>query len=153
MCIALAGNISQRVIHFVMSTTLTLSCVSITAFFFGFFADLALNYLSRRFDWKVGLAEYFAKHRALEAAFIAGGLVLLSMWIGLMLWGGNPNKPHTALFLFVFGAAIDNIFRFGHIMPTLDKMYVALSPPESMFWAGGPLTATFLIAKYFVRGC
>jgi hypothetical protein len=112
---------------------------SMSAFTVGFFADLALNYLTTTQDWKVGLKGYFKKHGVMESAFIAAAIMYASMWVGFTLHGVVTPQMDQGVFIFVFGLIIDNLFRFGNLMPSLECMYNALSIPTSMFWAGGPL--------------
>jgi hypothetical protein len=121
-----------------------------TTFFFGAVADLLLNYITQNVligdPW--GLRSYFERHGIAEAMCIAGGLMYVTMWLGLKLWG-NPNQPKTTLFLFVFGAVVDFVlFRQGRMMPSLDGMYTAMSAPVSMAWAGGPLVMAYGLARF-----
>lgn len=126
--------------------------VETTAFFIGFFADLLLNYLTRTFKWNVGLLDYFKLHKTIESAFIAAGLMFLSMWIGLRVFRVTTLDPkYLAVFIFLYGCVIDNFFRYFHWMPTLNGMYEAMTPIRTMFWAGGPLLASLLVWQNVTR--
>lgn len=129
--------------------SITVQDAAVGAFVFGSIADLSLNYITR-FDAfpDVGLRKYFKRHGVFEAMFIAGGLMFASTYIGLLLRPGNPTRDGGVLYLFVYGALIDILFREWHLMPTLDGMYDVLRPSTSMLWAGGPLAASYMITKY-----
>lgn len=129
----------------------------VAGFIVGFVGDLLLNVMTQKLKiLDAGLIDYFPRHKTLEAAFIAGGLVAFTVYIALQLWEkviirktvSETKHLYTIAYLFIFGAIFDNFFRFFHLMPTLDGMYEALSPPVSMFFAGGPLVASYLLALF-----
>lgn len=78
---------------------------------------------------------------------IAAGLMFITMFVGLWMWGGNIGREKTALYLFVYASLVDQAFRHLRIMPTLDGMYEALDPVTSMFWAGGPIAFSYVLAS------
>lgn len=136
------------------------AAIAVSGFAVGFVGDALLNVAVTRvrvFD--AGLREYFPRHGALEAMFIAGGLVALTAFLAALLLGrvvalaperdGEHVVRDIALrsaYFFAFGAVVDNFFRFGNLMGSLSGMYCALSPPVSMFFAGAPLVAAYWIA-------
>jgi hypothetical protein len=130
--------------------------VSIIGFLIGFIGDLLLNLMTQRLKiLDAGLIDYFPTHGTFEAAFIAGGLVSFCVYVALLLWEKTMSKKvatinygHTIIYLFVVGCIFDLFFRYLHIMPSLDKMYEKLSIPVSMFFAGGPMAASFIIASF-----
>jgi hypothetical protein len=136
---------------------LNIYTITIFGFLVGFIGDLLLNLMTQKLKvLDAGLIDYFPRHYTLEAAFIAAGLVSFVVYIGVFLWEKikgdtveNINKWHTGIFLFVFGCFVDLFFRYLHLMPSLDGMYEKLSIPVSMFFAGGPLVASYALALAF----
>lgn len=141
---------------------ITILDVTVIGFIIGFLGDLLLNLMTQKLKiLDAGLIEYFPRHKTLEAAFIAGGLVSFTVYISLFIWENLIMNDtiseikywYTILYMFIFGAIFDNLFRFFHLMPTLDGMYQKLNPIISMIFAGGPVAASFIFAwifdKYF----
>jgi hypothetical protein len=121
---------------------------SATAYAVGIAGDIGLQLITSQPGlpgW--GLRDYFKRHLPAEALMIAAGLMFATMWLLLTVWGGDPGRPGTAAYLFVAGGVVDLAFRYLRIMPTLDGMYEALSVPVSMFWAGGPILFSYLLAR------
>lgn len=134
---------------------LNINNVTIAGFVVGFVGDLLLNLFTQHLKiLDAGLIDYFPRHGTFEAAFIAGGLVAFTVYISILLWEKIIIRKtisevplwKTLVYIFIFGAIFDNFFRYLHLMPTLDGMYIKLSPIVSMFFAGGPLVASVLLA-------
>jgi hypothetical protein len=142
--------------------------IVLSGFLVGAVGDVLLQIGVGGFGFSFGLREYFARHGSRESVLIAGGLVAATTWVALLILDGvadafgleagtrrfssdSNSWIHTLVYLFLFGAVIDNAFRYGRILPSLDGMYAELSPPVSMFFAGGPLVLAGLIARAWVR--
>jgi hypothetical protein len=134
----------------ILSMSITFHDATSSAFVVGLVGDILLNFSTQNLGYDFGLKKYFKHHGALEAMFIAAGLMWASMWLGLKLWPLDINHPDTVLFLFLFGSVVDVLFREYRLMPTLDGMYKSLHPFLSMIYAGGPLVLSYYAAKFYV---
>lgn len=140
-----------------MVIEITVKDVAVYGFVVGFVGDLFLNLFTQNLKiLDAGLINYFPRHGTFEAACIAGGLVAITVYVGLSIWElvnhdeiSNIKLEYTFVYIFLFGAFVDNFFRFLHLMPTLNGMYEKLSPPVSMFFAGSPLVAALGLAVVF----
>lgn len=134
---------------------LTVSNVAVAGFVVGFVGDAGLNFLTQVAKvLDAGLVDYFPLHGTFEALCIAGGLVALVTFVSLIIWTRVFKMSlydfiPTAIYLFIFGAVLDLAFRYLHLMPTLDGMYEYLSIPVSMFFAGSPLVAAYVLAVLY----
>jgi hypothetical protein len=132
---------------------------TIIGFIVGFIGDLGLNLSTQKLKiLDAGLIDYFPLHGTIEAAFIAAGLVSFCVYISLFIWEqlikirygsdktiADVKYRYTIIYMFIFGCILDLFFRYLHIMPSLNGMYEKLSIPVSMFFAGGPISISFII--------
>jgi hypothetical protein len=127
------------------SSTITTAAMAV-----GLIGDGILNWATQDGSkYNFGLRGYFKTHGSLEAMFIAGTIMWVTMWLALKAWPHGNRHPHIILFLFLFGSITDILYRELRLMPSLDGMYEEFSPMVSMFWAGGPLVLAYLIASLY----
>ena len=114
------------------------------AFAVGFAGDALLQAIVRTtgFDW--GLGVYFNQHGSLEAMTIAGGMMFLAAKGAGLATGGVAGRH--ALPLFLYGGALDVLFRHMRLFPSLDGYYRALTPAQSFVWGGIPMVLPLLIS-------
>ena len=100
----------------------------------GFFGDIGLQLIIQKKGDLAGLKEYFKQHGQVESVSIATGLMFSVGYIYEL-----TGLPTNIIYLGIYGASLDVLFRTSRIMPSLDSYYKALNPIQSMIWGAIPL--------------
>ena len=99
------------------------------AFLVGFFGDIFLQILAKSTPFDYGLRGYFTEHGAVEAPFIAGGMMVLFYIIYNFF-----KFPLKWQYIAVYGILLDILFRTFMIFPSLKGYYSALTPFWTCLW-------------------
>ncbi len=113
------------------------------AFWVGFARDALLQIITYMRGNLAGLREYFQMHGRLEAMCIAAGTTWLALRLFIAI--GLPFEP---LPLFLWGAALDVMWRQAHMMKTLNRTYYRhMSWWWSIICAGISLAAVWAVCE------
>ena len=113
------------------------------AFLVGFFGDIFLQLLCQTPYFDYGLKEYFKIHGAIEAPFIAGGMMVLFSIIY-----GFTGLPLKWEYLAIYGVILDIIFRVFMVFPSLKGYYSALTPFWTCLWEAVSMVLVYIAYLY-----
>ena len=117
--------------------------ISKTAFFVGLVGDILLQLITHLRGNFAGLKHYFYTHGKLESLFIASGIMFLFMYIYL-----SVGLPYSIIYLFIYGALLDLLFRYGNLFPSLEEYYKVMSVRNSALWGGLPFLFVYYADNY-----
>ena len=116
------------------------------AFLVGFFGDIFLQLLAKFTSFDYGLRGYFKEHGAVEAPFIAGGMMVLFIIIY-----GLTGLPLKWQYFAIYGVILDILFRTFMIFPSLKGYYAALSPFWTCLWEAVSMVLVFAVFKFLKK--
>ena len=116
------------------------------AFLVGFFGDIFLQILCKISSFDYGLRGYFKEHGAVEAPFIAGGMMVLFYIIYNLF-----KFPLKWQYIAVYGIILDILFRTFMIFPSLKGYYSALTPFWTCLWEAVAMVMVIAVYQFIKK--